>query len=385
VETAATALEQKIRFLKSVSDAALLSLQGAARHLPPSVVDRVHMNCVRAFCILQRSPLSDQDLAELNQLSRESEELLSPDGRRLDWLETQIQQLEKAIQDLLSVPGPPRARVAAFLEPWLTLDRNSPSLLRTVATWDTVPLFPGQYPSRDQRAQYVTLIYRFAALQDIASPVHDPRKHKGIVRAILNACTGDPDLARIRSLMEQLEQDVYVKDIVRQIRDKSVEITPRSVDTTCFVPVHFEISFTQRPALNLASARSRITVQWDTGKGFKDGNWEMWRYFERRNSQENISARFVYGTTKKPICGASGAPVVLSAKVASRDKPADLVNKEKWIDRLRFGLIIFTAALCVQTARQALPSLDVLSGAIGIFALGFGADAVKNLLTAKRS
>ncbi len=378
VEQSAAALERNTAVVKRLCRVLMSAEDPTSLQYPPSVVRRVRLSCRDAFALLQLMPLSDADVAAVEQSTRDAEKLLASDGQVLDWLETQIRSVEQAIQNLLCEPGPPKA-IKRILPPrWDRLQSMNGVALTDVESWDSMPLFPGQYVLRDRRASILSLFLRAITLDAIV-PLDTPPERKQIFDEFVRRCAPPADLVALEELVTELEQACYESNVVKGIKDSPVVIVPQG-DVLSFSPICLQILLPNEPKLNSAAARSRIGVQWNFDDGTNGGtDWNVWHYFTNRKTPFQITATFS-GSDGKPVRDLNDNPVHVTATISAQNIPDKFRHRDKRLEVIRFMLVLLTATFAIQAARQLLPTADVFSAIIGIFALGFGATTVKSLL-----
>ena len=346
---------------------------------PPSVLSRVRQTCRDAFTLLQLMPLSDVDAATVEQSTRDAEKLLVSDGQVLDWLETQIRGVEQTIQQLLCDAGPPKKPKATLPAPWERLQAMNSAALADVELWDTMSLFPGQYALRDRRALLLLLFHRVSTLDAIV-PLQTPAERKQVFEEFVQKCAAPADLVALQQLVTELEQACYESNIVAALGSKPVTIVPEG-DVLSYSPIGLQIVFPNEPKLNGAAAQARIGVEWKFGDDTLAGTgWRVWHYFISRGASYSVTATFT-ASNGKSIPGKDGTPASATATISARNIPEEFRHRNKRLEVIRFLLVLLTATFGIQAARQLLPTADVFSAIIGIFALGFGATTMRSLLS----
>ena len=346
---------------------------------PPSVLSRIRQTCRDAFSLLQLMPLSDIDAATVEQSTRDAEKLLLSEGQVLDWLETQIRSAEQTIQNLLCDAGPPKKPKATLPAPWERLKAMNSTALADMELWDTMPLFPGQYALRDRRAVLLLLFHRVATL-DVIVPLAVPAERKQVFEEFVQKCAAPADLVVLQQLVTELEQACYESNIVGAIGSKPVTIVPEG-DVLSYSPIRLQILFPNEPKLNTAAAQARIGVTWNFGDGTPAGTgWRVWHYFISQGAAYSVTATFT-GSNDKSILGKDGNTASATATISARNIPEEFRHRNKRLEVIRFFLVLLTATFGIQAARQLLPTADIFSAIIGIFALGFGATTMRSLLS----
>lgn len=383
VKTKTEILERKFALFHRVNSAFAGSMDPNVGHLPPTVLDRVNMHCLIGVTMLQRESLTAEEWTTLEQLVTESEQLLTSTGRQLEWLETIITMVERAVQEVLCDAGPPKTLSAPVPKPWCRL---CPDLLKTIPTLHLSPFFPGQYAARDRRATFFSFVLRYAALEDVSPQVSSDPGWRRLASEFERACQGERNLLCLRSSIEQLEEGVSREMLIGRIRQGKIQISPEDVEIPSYSPARFQIIFLDAPQFNTASARQQIRVRWrfDVDGSECDG-WEVWHYFVTKRQPYQISARFL-DMADQPIAAANGNGDVEIHKTVTADRrPEHLTSRSRFLDVLRFVLAVVTATFALTTVRQLLPSADAFSATVGVLALGFSADVFKNLITSKKA
>ena len=365
-------LEKKTALFRRVAVASASSVDPNVGHMPLSVLERVNMNCRAGSVLLERETLTPEEWARLEGLVAESEELLSDPGRQLDWLETRTLTVERAVQEILCDPGPPKALRNPTPEPWSNLCSHS---LGVVAEMDRAPFFPGQYAARDRRAIFFTYVRRYAALEDVSPEISGDPGWTRLKEEFTSGCLKRNDLLRLKGLIEQLEQGASREALVREIEGQRVDISPSKAEAPAFSPMRFQIVFRDAPHFNSASARCQIEVKWNFGTTGSCNGWEVWHYFPKSKTSYPVTATFLDGGRK--------VGEILTTVTASQNA-MHLTNQSKLMDVFRFSLTVLTATFALTGVRQVLPNADALGATLGALALGFSADAFKNLLAARK-
>jgi hypothetical protein len=152
-------------------------------------------------------------------------------------------------------------------------------------------------------------------------------------------------------------------------------------------PLEFYVFF-QKSALNMAAARDELSVLWDFGDGLKERGWNVSHYFQLRSriNKFQVEARF-YDNNGPVVTDEKGDPVTISHEVDVH--PSE--SGRRVGERTRTELLKLTATLLIAVfglvsgAQEQIAKLDILPGMVAVFLLGFSADSIKRLLTAKKS
>lgn len=180
-------------------------------------------------------------------------------------------------------------------------------------------------------------------------------------------------------LVQQMREDVYESDVLDQIEQKRAKIVFDTQRARPYLPVYFSIAFDDS-RFNGAAAIDQLVIQWNfPGKLFEEG-WKVCHYFQGTEAAP--------GALKTPITlsaqSPKGAktPVIIETEIEVQPTKPDKEYSRAFAGGLRF-LIAFGVALAglESGALDQLAKLGFLQATMAIVALGFGADAVKNLLT----
>jgi hypothetical protein len=375
-------LAKKFTLFLRVDAALLATVDINAGHLPPSVLDRVNRHCATGMAFLRRDSLTSDEWIQLSALITESESLLSDNAESLDWLEKNIAMVEATVQKILC--GDDKKLRHPIPEPWSSLCHD---LLETVPEMADAPFFPSQYAVRDRRAILFTYVHRYAVLQALGAGAASVAQSSPAQIEFESACILRPyDLVRARRLIDQLESGVSPQDLIQQIIEQNIKISPAGATVPCFSPIKFQVIFPHTPRFNTAPAKRQIGVLWSFGDGSKEEGWEIWHYFPKRKEPYDISVQFRNRTESQEGKGIPDEknPIEIRTTAIAERQPEHLINQSKSVDVLRFVLAVLTATFALSGVRQILPTADALSATIGALALGFSADTFKNLITAKK-
>ncbi len=212
------------------------------------------------------------------------------------------------------------------------------------------------------------------------------------------------DLDRARRLRSEISERIFASDIEKALIEKNISpiwvpVLPRP-NKTVILQAKFH-----NERLNTCNARDNFTCVWDFGRIGKEEGWQISHYFRKGHEDDfNDSSRKPGGPEPKT---ANGSKDKVAFKVTFRkpdgsklesDKKevVELVgsdfklhsgDNEKWgkykrIEVLRTSVAVLVAVLgLIAGAREQLMKLDVFTGLIGVFLLGFAVDSAKSLIT----
>jgi len=208
------------------------------------------------------------------------------------------------------------------------------------------------------------------------------------------------------TLVQQMREGVYEQDILDQIANKDrVRVDFDTQKARPYLPVFFSIAFTD-PRYNSAAAIENLDCEWTFPGGLTEPGWKVCHYFlgtEGVAPEQPAAAPFwKIWKRQAPAARKVSIPVTVQRQRirGSTDSAGDsgkqTIQREIEVQPsvqprersrrvagvLRFS-IAFGAALAalLSGAADQLQKLDLVPATFAIVALGFGADAVKNLLT----
>jgi hypothetical protein len=183
-----------------------------------------------------------------------------------------------------------------------------------------------------------------------------------------------------RQFRFEFEENVFAQQIKEAIQKKEFYIN--YIPTRQPKPnerVSIEVVF-DNPELNLSSARNEIVCEWDFGNvGFEKG-WKISHYF-RKKSETKFKTLF-YDEKGKPVLIAPENKDFVSETVELQDIKETKYDERTNIEIIKFSIAFIIAIIALFTgAKEQILKLDLVSGLIAVFLLGFGADAIKNYVT----
>jgi len=208
-------------------------------------------------------------------------------------------------------------------------------------------------------------------------------------------------------LVQEMREDVYEEDVLAEIKKEGqAEITFDTQKVRQFQPVFFNIKFKDE-RFNDAAALERLLCHWTFPAGLDERTWKVCHYFDghepmtkppdgagadagggqdpppgratlifsrKLNVYATIRGQQAYEAEEVPVPPLKKTIEIMSAKHA------------EWFglgaEFLRFAIAFGVALAGLLTgALQQLEKLDIIPASIAIIGLGFGASAIKNLLT----
>jgi len=191
-------------------------------------------------------------------------------------------------------------------------------------------------------------------------------------------------LLQARQLRIELEEGIFINTVETALAEGEIAITTVPIQPLPKQPVRLEVKFNNN-ALNTCAARNEFVCVWDFGKFGKEEGWQISHYFSKDDdNQFSISFRKSDGTMVEKADRKEGNKSIIATHHIELQKPK--VKKQSGerakIERIQLGVALLIAVFgLLAGAREQLMKLDVVSGLIGVFLLGFGADTVKNLIT----
>jgi len=407
--------------------------------VPPSLIEQVNLKLGTAIALLGKRDCADEDLQSaklaLDGASSLVESLKNPGA---DFGQDLLQRIKAVVEDIQknfeskqafkdlndAVPGP-----------WGTIKQFPANIV------------PDMYESLDMALERVKLMREYTVLEAGTKDHHRLQRlgqKKSRLTSWLELDSWEA-LNSAKLLMREMKEDIYPDRMIEALRDGQANIHMDPAIAYDRAPLTFNIHFYKRE-LNDASAREEWSCNWEFGDKLKGNGWEVSHYFDlgRLNAQAakpeaksqkggskleeanaTIGAAFLDenskkvdkpGATdplkpeakpKKPGSKLEAANVTITAtfldengKKVNRPGTADPLKVELTVkinpseksklwgrtltEAMKLGAALLIAIFgLVAGAGDQLSKLDVLPGLVAVFLLGFGADAIKNVLSAK--
>ena len=191
-------------------------------------------------------------------------------------------------------------------------------------------------------------------------------------------------------LLQEIRDDVYRKDLKEALQKKEARIFVDPSQICARIPLQFSIRFNDPRLDRAVAARAECQCRWDFPDQMAEQTWEVTHYFvskdSRGDTQEIVKATFT--NRGEPLVEADGkTPVVLDTPVTV--KPAR--NRQWFGERTVVEIFKLVAALMIAAfgliagAREEIVKMDILSGIVAVFLIGFGADTIKSLLSSAKT
>jgi HAMP domain-containing protein len=189
-----------------------------------------------------------------------------------------------------------------------------------------------------------------------------------------------------RQLRFEIEEGIFAKDVIKELAKEAISINRVPIQPLPNQSVRLEVQFNNK-GLNTCTARQEFSCVWDFGKVGKEEGWEISHYFRKQDeAQFSVSFRGHDGKMVKKN-GSNEEVKVTPTPSLQLQKAVKRQYGERWrIEAIRLGVVLIVAVLGLITgAKEQLLKLDVFSGLVGVFLIGFGADTVKNIITKRPS
>ena len=221
---------------------------------------------------------------------------------------------------------------------------------------------------------------------------------------------GWESLQSARLMLREMKENISPPQLIDGLGDAFIAVNPEYAYESS--PLELSVSF-RNPLLNSATARMAITSQWEFGDGLSGSGWSVSHYFMLRKEDVGGISRVTklfrrgwrrmfkgkpiardgaftvkvkfYDSEGKPVVDAGGKPRVLeTCVVVHRSVLAQKVGERTWIETIKLAVALLVAIFAlIAGAREQLAKLDLLPALTAVFAIGFGADTIKNLLGPK--
>ena len=205
-----------------------------------------------------------------------------------------------------------------------------------------------------------------------------------------------PESLRLaRLFVAEMRQDIYEPALLSEMQKTppAVVVRTQPVIAEAEAPVHFALRF-NRELLNDAAACQEWACSWNFGDGSQhETGWEVYHSFSKEGLYD-VSLE-VADLDGQPV---TQAPILQKTQVGRLVGPIPtrerLLRAWRWtkphaetmLEASRLALVLAVAVFgLVTTARQQATTLTTLEAIGAVFALGFGADTLKTLITERRS
>jgi hypothetical protein len=203
-----------------------------------------------------------------------------------------------------------------------------------------------------------------------------------------------------RLLLREMKDDIYPERI-RQALDAGeafIQMDPAVAYSNS--PLTFRLSFRNR-GVDQASAREEWTCNWNFGDGLTATGWEVSHYYDLHRLQERAAASPQGSKPQAPgppmvvvtfqdenghdvVKGGSKDLIAVTLEVPVSRSVVPKSWERTWTEGLKLSAALLIAVFgLVAGAGDQIAKLDLLPALAAIFLLGFGADTIKNVFSAK--
>jgi hypothetical protein len=194
---------------------------------------------------------------------------------------------------------------------------------------------------------------------------------------------GRRSLAQAQLVLRQAEQGIFVKDVAAQLKNGAFAITMEPQTVRELEVVLLRVVFNE-DKYNGSAARDKVDCVWTFTHGsiaMQEKGWQACHFFSE--GEASVSVEFRRGSKVFVIpqpAGQSGGPATRSLQVGERTK--DSRKEQTKLELVQLGVALGATMLALMAgAREQIQKLDLLAGVAVVFALGFGADVLKNLVS----
>jgi len=369
-----------------VSMALRSAREKAQEGIPPTVLRWIGERCACALSHFESGFTTPDELKHMREDVAAAQQYLAAgsQGGALPDLERAIQEREGRLAPL------PDAVKATFPERFGSLYDQARRQIGVAVT-------PASYLDRDTTSLKAELLSQAGELVSRAGlSAHAPEDKtsplllQNLARVLDYISTDSPEALRLARLaVSEMRQGIYEQDLAAEIKAEppKVAVVYDPLECVSGMPVHFSLRF-HRPLMNDAAAAAEWTCYWEFGdRTIEETGWEVYHRF-RDDKVHSISISIVNlrGETvfqkqdaqKVDVGGHQRLPWYLRLVRVGRP------HAETLLEASRLAMVLTLAVIgLVGSAEHKAQSLTLLQAAGAVFALGFGADTLKNLITQK--
>ncbi|HXN47903.1 MAG TPA: PKD domain-containing protein, partial [Bryobacteraceae bacterium] len=373
--------------------------------IPPTVLSWVDDACARALAPIETGLTNAEELQSMRADVRKARAYLAlvADGTQIADLEKEVADRETRIQGCLPIVA----------KAWPDEFGN---LVEQVSNSIGTPMEPDLYIDRDTLTLKVSLLNEFRALRERAQAL-EPSAMAAAAGGVVTGSPSESTVTRLEAHRERLfaylrpdapeslrlarlfvgemRQDIYERALLVEMRKTPPAVMMRAQPLIAEpeAPVHFALCF-NRDLLNDAAACQEWACTWNFGDGaLRETGWEVYHSFSKDGLYD--VAVEIADLDGQPV---TSAPIVQKAQVGRLVGPIPAAERirrawrwtkphaETMLEASRLALVLAVAVFgLVTTARQQATTLTTLEAIGAVFALGFGADTLKTLITERRS
>ena len=188
-------------------------------------------------------------------------------------------------------------------------------------------------------------------------------------------------LRSARDLVQQMRQNIYPEDLIDALRSKRANISMDQQVARPYSALELCICF-DCYRYNHAKALEHLSCVWNFDDGLTEKGWSICHFYQAP-AEKTISAKIPLSVPNVPATAQGPSDnVVFSSTLTVRRAKSTFSNQSRIAETLRFAVAFFLALVSlIAGAQDQLVKLDVVPALIAVFLLGFGADAIKNVLT----
>ena len=373
--------------------------------IPPTVLSWVEDACSRALAPIETGLTNAEELQSMRADVKRARNYLAlvADGTQITDLEKEVSDRETRIQSCLPIVA----------KAWPDQFGN---LVEQVSNSVGTPMEPDLYIDRDTLTLKVSLLNEFRELRERAQALEPAVLAAAAGGAITGSASGSavtrleahrerlfaylrpdaPESLRLaRLFVGEMRQDIYEPALLAEMRKTPPAVVARAqpVIAEPEAPVHFALRFS-RDLLNDVAACQEWACTWNFGDGSQcEAGWEVYHSFSKAGLYD-VSVE-VADLDGQPV---TQAPILQKTQVGRLIGPMPTAERirrawrwskphaETMLEASRLALVLAVAVFgLVTTARQQATTLTTLEAIGAVFALGFGADTLKTLITERRS
>jgi hypothetical protein len=358
--------------------------------IPPTVLVWIREKCNCALSHFESGFTTPDELNHMHDDLAAAQQYLTAgsQGGALPDLEREIQEREARLAPLLdSIQG--------------VFPNRFDALCAQVRSQIGKPAGPAAYLDRDTLSLKVELLRQVVDLlkragqgaasesASTAAPDNEPSLLGiNLPRALDYIRTDAPETLRLaRLFVTEMRQGIYETDLLAEVKASppKIAVLQDPLECDCGTPVHFSVQF-HRPLLNDSAAVSEWTCAWDFGdRTVRETGWEVYHWFRTTGAHQiTVSIINLEGDS------VSGQPLTLDVDVGVRTRRVPwyrrllkigIPHAETMLEASRLAMVLTLAVIgLVGSAQHQAQSLTLLQAAGAVFALGFGADTLKNLI-----
>jgi hypothetical protein len=376
-------LSAKVGLLEQI-DTVEGDLRALGLAVAPTLADGVAARLRKAADRLRSPQPTDAEMQEAGALVAEATARLSalnqPDPDFVAALQGRLDALQSALGFSSALRKSPQSqKLAAPLRALYEYLDGPPQL---------TGLRPGEYVDHDLKLLRLALVHEYlrlhADIDDEARARLDARGGRRFAEYI-----GSPSCDsywQARLVVREIRDDIDTSEVEEQILKKRARIVAQPADPRPHQAVELSAVFTA-DGYNRASARDEYVCQWTFEHADSDGRptrwletgWSVQHFFPKPGSYK-AKATF-QRKDGSLVADQTNMVTVIDADVTVGNDNQAWFGNRTWIEVVRFGIVLFATILgLLGGAREQLMRLDVVAGLVAVFLIGFGADAVKNIL-----